>query len=83
MVTIRLSRRGARKRPFYAVLVADQRRPIGGRFIERVGYFNPLARGGETRLNLNTERLQHWITQGAKPSPRVAALYKQAQRAEQ
>lgn len=81
MVTIRLSRRGVRKRPFYSVLVADQRRPVGGRFIERVGFFNPLARGRETRLKLDTERVQHWIAQGAKPSPRVASLYKQALRA--
>jgi len=78
MVTIRLARGGAKKRPFYSVVVADHRRAPSGRFIERVGFFNPLARGGEERVRLNLERVDHWVGQGAKPSPRVATLIKQA-----
>ncbi len=78
MVTIRLARGGAKKRPFYSVVVADHRRAPRGRFIERVGFFNPLARGGEERVRLNLERVDHWVGQGAKPSPRVATLIKQA-----
>ena len=78
MVTIRLARGGAKKRPFYSVVVADHRRAPRGRFIERVGFFNPLARGGEERVRLNLERVDHWVGKGAKPSPRVATLIKQA-----
>jgi small subunit ribosomal protein S16 len=78
MVTIRLARGGAKKRPFYSVVVADHRRAPRGRFIERVGFFNPLATGGEERVRLNLDRVDHWVGQGAKPSPRVATLIKQA-----
>jgi len=74
MVVIRLSRTGAKKNPFYHVVVADQRFPRDGRFIERLGYFNPVARGKATRLLLDQERVQHWISQGATPSDRIAAL---------
>ena len=78
MVTIRLARGGSKKRPFYSILVADQRRSSRGRFIERVGFFNPVAAGKEEGLNLDTERYDHWVGQGAKPSERVAQLYKRA-----
>lgn len=76
MVTIRLARGGAKKRPFYSVVVADSRNPRDGRFIERVGFFNPVARGQEERVRIDTERYQYWISQGAQPSERVAALVK-------
>lgn len=78
MVKIRLARGGSKKRPFYAILVADQRRALRGRFIERVGYFNPVASGQETELQINKERVDYWIAQGAKLSDRVAALLKRA-----
>lgn len=78
MVTIRLSRGGSKKRPFYSVLVADQRRSTRGRFIERIGFFNPMARGDEEKLRLDTERCEHWIGLGAQPSDRVKQLYQQA-----
>ncbi len=78
MVTIRLSRGGAKKRPFYHVVVTDSRSPRDGRYIERVGFFNPVARGAEERLRLNNERIEHWIGQGAQTSDRVAKLIKSA-----
>lgn len=81
MVTIRLSRGGSKKRPFYSITVADQRRSPTGRFIERIGFFNPDARGNEEKLRLDLERTQHWMGQGAQPSDRVAELIKQAQKA--
>ncbi len=76
MVVIRLARRGAKDRPFYHVVVADQRFPRNGRYIERVGYFNPIASGQETKLSLEVDRIEHWVKQGAQPSGRVAALVK-------
>ena len=76
MVVIRLSRGGAKKAPFYHVVVADKRQRRDGRFIERVGYFNPTARGKDTRLQLNAERISHWVSQGAQLSDRVSALHK-------
>jgi small subunit ribosomal protein S16 len=76
MVVIRLSRGGAKKAPFYHIVATDKRNRRDGRFIERLGYFNPVARGQETRLELNKERLEHWISQGAQPSDRVANLIK-------
>src|SRR5690606_32787962 len=78
MVTIRLARAGAKKKPFYYITVADQRNARDGRFIERVGFFNPVARGQEERLRINLERVQYWSGKGAQPSQRVAALVKQA-----
>lgn len=78
MVTIRLSRGGARKRPFYNIVVADNRRAPGGRFIERVGFFNPLAGDREERLRVDRERISHWISHGAQPSQRVRQLLKRA-----
>ncbi len=77
MVTIRLARGGAKKRPFYGIMVADQRRSPRGRFIERVGFFNPRAVGGEERLRVDAERVEYWISKGAQPSDRVASLLKQ------
>lgn len=76
MVVIRLSRTGAKKRPFYHVVVADKRSPRDGRYIERVGYFNPIATGQEKRLELNMERINHWISVGAQASERVGKLVK-------
>jgi small subunit ribosomal protein S16 len=77
MVTIRLSRGGSKKRPFYNVVVTDSRNARDGRFIERVGFFNPRARGGEIRLRLEQERLDYWRGQGAVASDRVASLIKE------
>lgn len=79
MLVIRLSRGGAKKRPFYNVVVADSRNPRDGRFTERVGYFNPVARGKEVRLNLCLEKINDWKMKGAQPSDRVIALIKEAQ----
>lgn len=78
MVTIRLSRGGAKKRPFYHVVVTDSRNNRDGRYIERLGFFNPIARGKEVRLQLNDERIGYWISQGAQASDRVASLMKEA-----
>ena len=77
MVTIRLARGGAKKPPFYHIVVADSRKPRDGRFIERIGYFNPVARGKEVRLKLEIERIDHWVKLGAQQSDRVAALSKE------
>jgi len=76
MVTIRLALGGSKKRPFYHINVADRREKRDGRYIERLGFYNPQARGGEEELRLETDRVQYWIGQGAKPSDRVAALIK-------
>lgn len=81
MVTIRLARGGAKKRPFYQVVVTDSRNARDGRFIERVGFFNPIAAGKEERLRVNAERYQYWVAQGAQPSERVAQLVKEAGKA--
>ncbi|PRB77497.1 MULTISPECIES: 30S ribosomal protein S16 [Pseudomonadaceae] len=79
MVTIRLARGGSKKRPFYHLTVANSRNSRDGRFVERVGFFNPVAAGGETRLSVNQERVSYWLGQGAQPSERVASLLKEAQ----
>jgi small subunit ribosomal protein S16 len=81
MVTIRLSRGGAKKRPFYQVVVTDSRNARDGRFIERVGFFNPVAQGNAERLRLDLARVDHWIGQGAQTSDRVAKLIKDARKA--
>lgn len=81
MVTIRLARHGAKKRPFYQVVVADSRNARNGRFIERVGFFNPIARGQEEVSRLNLDRIEHWVGQGATVSDRVAGLIKVAKKA--
>ncbi|MDA8693760.1 30S ribosomal protein S16 [Pseudomonadales bacterium] len=81
MVTIRLSRGGSKKRPFYHVVVADSRNARDGRFIEQIGFFNPIARGQEERLRIQQDRIDHWVGLGAQVSDRVASLAKQAQKA--
>lgn len=81
MVTIRLARGGAKKRPFYQVVVTDSRSSRNGRFIERIGYFNPIASGKEVPLQLDMERVNYWLGTGAQPSPRAAQLIKQATKA--
>ena len=81
MVSIRLSRGGSKKRPFYHLTVTDSRKARDGRFIERVGFFNPIARGQEERLRVDTDRVEHWIQQGAQVSERVAKLLKDAKAA--
>jgi small subunit ribosomal protein S16 len=78
MVTIRLSRGGAKKKPFYHITVADSREARDGRFIERIGFFNPSARGQEERLRLDLDRIAYWKSQGAQLSPRVSCLAKDA-----
>jgi len=77
MVSIRLSRGGAKKRPFYHFVVTDSRNRRDGRYIEKIGYFNPVAKGKEIRLHMEMDRIEHWIGQGAQPSDRVAALIKE------
>ena len=81
MVTIRLSRGGAKKRPFYQVVVTDSRCPRDGRFIERIGFFNPLATGKAERVRINLERVDAWVAQGASLSDRVASLVKELRKA--
>tara|TARA_B100001540_G_scaffold38481_1_gene34141 strand:+ start:1019 stop:1267 length:249 start_codon:yes stop_codon:yes gene_type:complete len=78
MVTIRLARGGAKKRPFFHLTVTDSRNARNGRFIERVGFFNPIARGQEERLRVDAERVAYWQSQGAQLSERVARLVKEA-----
>ena len=80
MVTIRLARGGAKKRPFYSIVVSDQRRQPKGRFIERIGFFNPMATNNEEKVRLDTGRVDYWISKGAKPSDRVANILKQVRR---
>ena len=63
MVTIRFARGGSKKRPFYSIVVSDQRRQPRGRFIERVGFYNPMATGQEERLRLDSARVDYWISQ--------------------
>ncbi|MDR0564505.1 MAG: 30S ribosomal protein S16 [Azoarcus sp.] len=77
MVVIRLARGGAKKRPFYNIVVADSRCRRDGRFIERVGFYNPVASGAAQLLSINTERLAYWKQNGATLSPTVARLVKQ------
>jgi small subunit ribosomal protein S16 len=78
MVSIRLARGGSKKRPFYHVVVSDSRSPRDGRYIERVGFFNPQARGQEVALRLDNERIDYWISKGAQTSERVASLIKES-----
>ena len=78
MVTIRLSRSGAKKKPFFHITVTDSRKPRDGRFIERIGYFNPIAKGKEVRLKVDHERIDYWLGVGASLSDKVALLVKQS-----
>jgi small subunit ribosomal protein S16 len=77
MVTIRLARGGSKKRPFYHLTVADSRAALNSRFIERVGFFNPGARGQEERLRIDRDRVEYWVSKGAQLSDRVATLIKE------
>ena len=78
MVIIRLARSGAKKNPYYFITVADERRPRDGAFIERLGFFNPMARGQEERLRVDLDKLNEWISKGAQVSDRVKALVKES-----
>ncbi|AKG08297.1 30S ribosomal protein S16 [Moraxella bovoculi] len=81
MVVIRLARGGAKKRPFYQVVVADKRAARDGRHIEKIGFFNPLARGQEETFRIDLDTYNAWIAKGAQPSDRVAQLVKAKQAA--
>ncbi len=76
MVTIRLTRRGARNQPFYHVVVTDSRKRQGGASLEQVGFFNPVARRGEPKLRLDLPRIEYWLSHGAQQSDRVRSLVK-------
>lgn len=80
MVKIRLSRGGAKKRPFYHIIVADQRDARDGRNIERVGFYNPIAQGKEVPLTVDLDRVNHWVGVGAQPTDKVRQLIKIAQK---
>lgn len=82
MVVIRLARGGAKKRPFYQIVVTDSRNARDGRFIERIGFFNPTAQGNAEKIRLNTERFAYWVSQGAQPSDRVASIAAQNTKAQ-
>ena len=81
MVSIRLSRAGAKKRPFYHLVVTDSRNRRDGRYIERVGFYNPLGTEREENLRVDIERIDYWLSQGAQPSERVAMLLKVSRKA--
>ncbi|MBK80189.1 MAG: 30S ribosomal protein S16 [Gammaproteobacteria bacterium] len=81
MVTIRLARHGSKKNPFYQITVAERSAGRNGRFVERLGFFNPVARGGEEKLRLDVDRADYWVSQGAQPSERVKKLIAQARAA--
>jgi small subunit ribosomal protein S16 len=74
MVTIRLTRRGAKNSPFYHVVVTDSRKRQGGKSLELVGFFNPVARKGDTKLRLDLPRIEYWLAKGAQQSQRVSTL---------
>ena len=76
MVVIRMARGGARNRPFYSIVVADSRMPRDGRFIERIGFYNPKSAENEPRYRLALDRVEHWVKQGAQPSDAVKKLIK-------
>ena len=80
MVKIRLARGGAKKQPYYHIVVADSRRARDGRNIERLGFFNPVARGKEERLRLDIDRVEHWVGEGAQLSGRVNKLVNEARK---
>mgnify|MGYP000448154143 FL=1 len=81
MVSIRLARGGAKKRPFYSIVVADSRRSRDGRFIEKLGFFNPIATGQEEKVRIDLDRIEHWVGVGAQLSDRVAKIVKDAKAA--
>ncbi len=80
MVVIRLARGGAKKRPFYSIVVADRRRSPTGKFIERIGFFNPIACEHEESLRIDLKRVDYWVSNGAQLSERVRSLVKSAQK---
>ena len=77
MVTIRLSRSGAKRKPFYHVVVADSRSRRDGRYIERIGFFNPVAKGQEETVRVDIERVDYWLSQGAQMTDRAAKIIKE------
>jgi small subunit ribosomal protein S16 len=81
MVTIRLSRAGAKKRPFYHLVVTDSRNGRDGRYIERLGFFDPVGKDDQENLRIDLERIDYWIGQGAQPSDRVKTLIKTKRKA--
>lgn len=81
MVSIRLARGGSKKRPFYHIVVSNNKSPRDGRYIERIGFFNPKARGQEELLRLDSGRIEYWLSKGAQASDRVSTLMKQASKA--
>ena len=81
MVSIRLSRAGAKNRPFYHLVVTDSRNKRDGRYIERLGFFNPVGTDSEENLRIDVERVDYWIGQGAQPSDRVKSLLKRHHKA--
>lgn len=81
MVTIRLARGGAKKRPFYQIVVTDSRNARDGRFIERIGFFNPIATGQAESLRVDLDRVEHWVGLGATISDRVNTLIKDVKKA--
>ena len=81
MVTIRLARGGAKKRPFFHITVSDSRKARDARYIERIGFFNPVARGAEERLRIDLDRVTYWHGQGAQVSDRVRSLIKEVSKA--
>jgi small subunit ribosomal protein S16 len=82
MVSIRLSRAGAKKRPFYHLVVTDSRNRRDGRYLERVGFFNPVGKEHEENLRIDLERVDYWLGHGAQPSDRVASLLKKHRKAQ-
>lgn len=78
MVKIRLARGGAKRQPFYHIVVTDSRNRRDGRNIERLGFFNPIARGNDERLRIDRERVDHWVSRGAQVSERVSHLIEEA-----
>ena len=78
MVVIRMARGGAKNRPFYNVVVADSRMPRDGRFIERIGFYNPKAAENEPKFRISLDRVSHWVSKGAQPSDAVKKLIKRA-----
>lgn len=80
MISIRLARGGSKKRPFYHIVVSDVRKPRDSGYVERIGYFNPGARGKEVRLHLESDRAAYWLAQGAQPTERVKHLLKVAKK---
>lgn len=81
MVKIKLVRHGAKRSPFYKVVATDSRYAGDGKALERLGFFNPMARGQEVRLNLNMDRIDHWVSEGAQLSERLVSLIKQSKKA--